>query len=321
MDIVYRIRAQAVIFEFYKNYCNSNFTFLLPANTCEIIPVTLMKLNIPFITIDINKKTMSMDLDTVEKLLEDSKENIQGIHYVFSYGHEIETEKKRLKEIKEKFGIVIISDKCLCKPDLEYYDNFSDLTVFSTGYSKYTDVGFGGFGFIDNKYNNFDYLHQKYSFEPNTLQHLKELYTECKRKNIAFPRKASKLNWLNNEFIRDIDSYKATVKTETEKSCIHKSKINKIYDDIFPDDIKLGKDFNNWRYNILLDKNSNALEKLFENGLFASKHYASLGEGYMSDDICRNAVNMQNKIINLFNDFHYSEEQAYNTAKIIMKCI
>ncbi len=48
-------------------------------------------------------------------------------------------------------NIVTIDNVCLCKPNInESLDDSVDLKLYSTGYSKYVDVEFGGFAFLNN---------------------------------------------------------------------------------------------------------------------------------------------------------------------------
>lgn len=47
--------------------------------------------------------------------------------------------------------LCIIDDRCLCKPELEdVVPEKVDLVLFSTGYAKYVELSYGGFGITSN---------------------------------------------------------------------------------------------------------------------------------------------------------------------------
>ena len=51
---------------------------------------------------------------------------------------------------------MIIDDKCLCIPNTKFKKNlYSDLEIYSTGYSKYCDMGYGGYGTSKKKFELF----------------------------------------------------------------------------------------------------------------------------------------------------------------------
>ena len=78
--------------------------------------------------------------------------------------------------------------------------------------------------------------------------------------------------------------------------------------------------YQQWRFNILVNENTKhiILKSLFDEHLFASSHYLSLSKVCKNQE-CPNSTNLNNKIINLFNDFYYTEEKAFSTCKIINK--
>ena len=62
------------------------------------------------------------------------------------------------------------------------------------------------------------------------------------------------------------------------------------------------------------------LEALFNAGLFASSHYASLG-GIMGPGKFPMAKRLADEVVNLFNDIHYTLEMAEKTAKIVLESL
>ena len=101
------------------------------------------------------------------------------------------------------------------------------------------------------------------------------------------------------------------LKAEKAKVTVQKNKLNKIYSTNLPASIQLSDAYQQWRFNIMVDNKDEILKALFDNGLFASGHYKS------QSDSCPNAQYLYEHVINLFNDFYYTEEQAMRTCRII----
>jgi hypothetical protein len=58
------------------------------------------------------------------------------------------------------------------------------------------------------------------------------------------------------------------------------------------------------------------LAAIFAAGLFASSHYSSLG-GVFSEGQFDSAERLHRIVVNLFNDFRFSEEQALRVCQIV----
>ena len=54
-----------------------------------------------------------------------------------------------------------------------------------------------------------------------------------------------------------------------------------------------------------------------DSGLFASKHYQPSGYLFGRERRFTRADKLYADVINLFNDFYYTEKQAYETCKVI----
>ena len=110
------------------------------------------------------------------------------------------------------------------------------------------------------------------------------------------------------------EKYFKLVKDKTAAVGVHKDLLNKVYSDNLPDEIQMGDEYNSWRFNILVEKKEKILKGLFNQNLFASSHFKP-----MSNDRAafKTAYDLHDKVINLFNDFYYTEDQAYQTCNII----
>jgi hypothetical protein len=60
------------------------------------------------------------------------------------------------------------------------------------------------------------------------------------------------------------------------------------------------------------------MKAVFEAGLFASSHYASLA-GIMADGQALQADSLANEVINLFNDYHFDTDKAMQICDLILE--
>jgi dTDP-4-amino-4,6-dideoxygalactose transaminase len=279
--IVFRDRASTVLYEVLSTLDNHT-KFLLPVNICPVVPETFLKANIKFDFIDINLKTLCMDEVLALKSIKNDS-SISGVLFVNTFGVDVEVEEffQKLKNINP--DIFIIYDQCLSIQDFEFNpdESLSSLALYSSGYSKYVDLGYGGYGFLkDNEFNE--------TFKDNSK---------------------------DKSFLE----YKVNVKNRISLMQKHKSKLNSIYKKGIPSCLHLGQEFENWRFSILIDEKDKLLEAIFkEEDLFASSHYEPLDHKYSDNPIINsNAKVISSRIVNLFNDFRFTDEKAKRVVKII----
>jgi hypothetical protein len=142
-------RASTVLFQFLVSSEIENW--ILPANICYVVPLVFIKAGKRIQLIDINSVTLLIDKDLVfERLKNHSKST--GLLINYTYGIEF-SQKDWICELKEMFpNLSIIEDKCLCMPKLdETLDLNVDMVLYSTGYAKYCDLGYGGYGFTNSE--------------------------------------------------------------------------------------------------------------------------------------------------------------------------
>ena len=277
--ILFENRASTILYNVLIKLDNRN-KFLLPLNICPIVPETFMKANIEFEFIDINLDTLCMD----EALLLNNIKNdnkIGGVLFVKTFGVELNTEKlfEEIKNINE--DIFIIDDRCPCIQEFDYNieESYADMVLFSSGYSKYVDIGYGGYSFVKQKYED------KFLDKSKTNQ-----FYEYK-----------------NQLINTIPKMKK-----------HKEQLNNIYFKGIDTKYHLGKKFNNWRFSIVVNNKEEILDKIFKiDGLFASSHYpqSKYATKYINKET--NSKIVHDKIINLFNDFRFDIKKAQQVISII----
>lgn len=104
-----------------------------------------------------------------------------GLVFVHAYGRHFNnaTFYKEIKELAP--DTCIINDCCLCQPDLSgVLPENVDMSLFSTGYAKYVELSFGGYGVTESKLAPFEDF--KYSEEEETkqLSYIKECFRDGK---------------------------------------------------------------------------------------------------------------------------------------------
>ena len=178
-------------------------------------------------------------------------------------------------------NIAIIDDRCLCMPELNKPNSTGDLVLYSMCSKKQVDLGMGGIGYVSDGRN----------YEEIMVLENAVLTNET---------------WVLDEKIL-LSKMDAVIK--------HKEKLNAIYRKNLPAAIQLPTSYQHWRFNIIVQNKEEILKAIFDAGLFASGHYVPQADG------CTIASNLYQHVINLFNDFYYTEEQARRTCEIINKLI
>lgn len=182
---------------------------------------------------------------------------------------------------KENPKIAIIDDRCLCFPCLDLVQTDADLVLYSTGEKKQVDLGVGGIGYVADGWKYEDI-------------HVLE--------NVVLKNET----WTPN---------KVEIEKKMDAVIAHKEKLNAIYRRNIVKRYRLPDSYQHWRFNIIVPNKGEVLKAIFDSGLFASGHYAVQGGD------CPIATNLHMIVINLFNDFYYTEEQAQKTCDVILKVL
>ena len=293
-------------------YGGGCYNALIPSNICETVPATYWKAGLRVKFVDISRQDFLPD---EKQILNNVRQDttIKILHYNHTYGCATEKQEHLFELIKSEFPkIIIIDDKCLCPPELNLTANhYADMYLYSTGPVKVVDIGYGGFAHINSRMNYSEFALQ-YDEEAEIIfnAHIKKCHAEKCRVDM----KIAMGNWLCTKYDFDAQNYFHEVKVMIDKVKEHKREINLIYDELKG---KLPEQYNLWRFNLIVKNNEECLKALFDNGLFASKHYMSLGNGYFGEEKTPMADWLESHVINLFNDFRFNKEQAIKAVKII----
>lgn len=308
--IYYAQRACGILYRFLQAY--SGGVYLLPANVCPVVPLTFKAAKVGFEFVDIDLQTYCIDENRCLELLEEDSEKYEGIVFVRTYGFRYDTTPffRRLREIKKCFKI--IDDRCLQCPNLSAEPGEADLILYSTGYAKYVNLGGGGIGIAPADLFLPEAVNSAYTGREADTLYKKALADSQRMKE--FPA-----TWLDaSDMDISPDIYKKRLEKTKAEIILHKTRLNTIYRESLPEEIQLEPPFQEWRFNILTDHQEKILKHLFECNLFASSHYKPCNVLF-DDRHYPNAERLYSKIVNLFNDFFFSEEQALQVCEVINK--
>lgn len=287
-------RASAVLYRFLIQQPGRK-TVLLPVNICSIVPAVIYKAGYDVEYVDIDPSDLCPDEEIILQKINRDTGKYSGILYNYTYG--IETDKNSFYEsLKNTFeNLWLIEDKCSNMPGPEH-SLHCDLTIYSTGYAKQVDLGYGGFGIMNEAF-----------LEMAEVKDTFVVQADGKPYTVAA-----------GSFPYSVDKYFKAIDKLMDVIIRHKAKLNAIYRRHLPQSIQLDERFQSWRFHILVDNKKEILEKIFSENLFASNHFKPMSQ---DRDKFPNAYNLHDKVINLFNDFYYTEEQACRTCEIINKTI
>jgi len=128
-------------------------------------------------------------------------------------------------------------------------------------------------------------------------------------------------DWLDTSQLQNQQELKTQVLEQLANEMEHRQQINRLYSSRLPISIQVNSKFQLWRFSITVPEKQILLNRLFANGLFASSHYASLGGIFDDASQYPNAQYLHDRVINLFNDHHYSVEQAIETVNVVLEHI
>ncbi|HUG33932.1 MAG TPA: hypothetical protein VMJ90_04115 [Anaerolineales bacterium] len=312
MKIVQAPRASAILYNLLVNR-NDARPWLMPANICPIVPITFMKARVPFEFVDISPETLHMDLDQAGALI--GRRGYGGLLYAHTYGEESTPGEffNFAKSIDP--DLFIVDDRCLCMPGFEQ-SSVADVMLYSTGYAKVVELNSGGYAMMDDQ---IDYQPVQLDFDLASHEDLEKAYKSAVQNRTRFEYRDSA--WLQTtSALPDWSSYKNQVEGETTSSLARRRALNEIYSSRLPEEIQLSSQYQTWRFNVRVMDKTAILKAIFENGLFASSHYASLA-GIMSEGRAPVAETLADEVINLFNDDHFTMEMADRVCDVILKSL
>jgi len=309
-EIIFERRASTVLYNYLRS-CSRPGKWLLPANVCPIVPAVFIKACKEFELVDINPATLCMDAAVVVIRLRKSREKIAGVLFARTYGHggTFEPEFSAFKAVDP--GVLVVDDHCLCQPSFALSGGVADLELYSCGYSKFVDLGWGGWGLFRG---NLDYCRGELPFESRAHEELLQQFRKTLKDGSAFvcPNTA----WLDaRPPERTWAEFRTLVESRVEACAKQRNRLNAIYAaQLEPWAVPL--EFRDWRFTIVCDCQTEIIKTIFDAGHFASSHYRSLAPMF-GPGFAPVAERMGKRVVNLFNDFRYDENRAGELAVII----
>ena len=312
--IVLEARTSTILYNLLRSRRDRR-PFLLPANVCPIVPITFRKARYPFDVVDIASDLQAPDPGPCLELVERQRGVFGGVVYVRTYGAEGDGEAflRALKAAQP--DLTVVDDRCLCRPDLNGGRGLSpaaDVTLFSTGHSKPVDLGYGGFAYL---HAGIAYRRSRGAYRPAELARITRRYQAAIAARRPF--RGGRGAWLDLARPRiSWRAYRRRVASVGTSGAPHRRALNAIYARALPAEIQLPLSFQGWRFNITVPEPDQLVRRLFAAGLFASRHYASLG-GILGTGHFPVAEALHARVVNLFNDRHYDEAMACRTAELV----
>ena len=283
---------------------------MVPANVCPVVPLTMMKAGVDYEFVDIDERHTMSESMALERV---SSGKYAGLLFVHSYGKRFDNEGfySKLKQLKP--DLCIIDDRCLCVPALDgALATNTELVLYSTGYAKYIELSFGGYGITNEPFINQTQLDYSEEKENEQLAYIKDCFKGNKQYELP-----ADYPWLDGSPLKmEPEPYFAAIKEKMATVTEGKAKINKIYKENLPQEIQWGDDYSHWRFMISVENRDEVLNAIFDAGLFAGINFPSVSWMFKSVH-SENAENEANHIINLFNDFRVNEQFAYKNCAII----
>lgn len=329
MSTVLEARACTVLFRLASAVPESRGVFLLPANICPVVPLAFLAAGRRFEFIDLEPESLCLDPVALRcRLRSAQRPPVAGLVYARSYGASLDA-SELFRELKSLHpGLLVIDDRCLSLPELNPDDvdwQGADAVLFSTGYSKPVDLGFGGFAHL---VDGATYSKRGREYDPADLSRITRLYKACIRRRRpiygddsgAEKRRAlERFAWLDTRAAGPSwAEYSDRVQARAAECEAHRARINATYSERIRSSARLAAGYHGWRFQIRVADPDLLQRRLFEAGLFASRHYfpAALLFG---GEPCPVASALHDEIVNLFNDHRVSESEAERVCRIVAR--
>jgi hypothetical protein len=314
MEIAYAPRASAILYNLLVKRVDRR-KFLLPANICAIVPLTFLKAGVAFEFVDLSPDSLHMDLEAADRQLRSG--HYGGLLYAHTYGEPSTPDDFFAAAKAADPTLLVIDDRCLCIPDFIPRHSpapGADVSLYSTGYAKVVDQNIGSYAFFRGA---LLYQPCHLPYRPADLQVLEKASKHAILTNQPFVYTDS--DWLQTDAdLAPWKDFRSRAEATLEASLAYRQELNVIYTTRLPAELQFPAGYQTWRFNLHLPDRNGTLKAIFEGGLFASAHYASLA-GIMAPGACPQAESLADQVINLFNDHHYTCEMAEKTCDIILK--
>lgn len=307
-------RAATVLYHYLRSVTRRG-KWLLPANVCPVVPAVFSKANIAYEFVDIDSQTLCMDFDPVLSRLRSATKDYAGLLFVRTYGHCGDFEPFFLDVKQIDPCLRVIDDRCQGRPCFIHSGGVADLELYSTGYAKLAELGWGGWGLL---LNDMEYQPTKMPFEESAHERLVAYFRKVLWEHVDF--ECPNTPWLD---MRDphvsLPEFRSLVEKRIQQSSGHRAILNSIYSEQL-EEWAAPAELLNWRFTIFCNNPTDLIRSIFKAGHFASAHFASLvpmfGSGFTPVADLRGR-----QVVNLFNDFRYDADRAAQLATLVLHAL
>lgn len=314
--IAFEARACSVLYNLLLARGGDDRPFLLPANVCPVVPLTFRKAGRPFELVDVSGPDLAIDEARCLERIARDRGGVAGLLFVRTYGA-VGDAAPFFRAVKELApDCLVIDDRCLCRPDPDGGSRTpgADVTLWSTGYAKHVDVGFGGFAHLSP---GVPYRQHAGAFSPPALEEVERRVKEAVARCAGFDGGGG--DWLELAPPEVAwPAYRSGLLAALPEIDEHKRRLNTLYRESLPPEVCLPERFQEWRFHVLVPEPDELVARLFSAGLFASRHYASLG-GVLGEGRFPEAEALHGRVVNLFNDRSFDEERARLAAQVVLE--
>ncbi len=240
-----------------KSLCKDNYTVAIPSLCYVAVPNAVILNNCNLFPIDINEKTMNMDIDILEKNIH----KVDMVVFVYNYSNIDDIE--RISLLCKKNGVILIEDVCEafgCWFKRKHLGSFGDIGIFSFFGNKTITTGEGGMIITDNKemYNKCWEISRQGGYIDASFHekyYHKSVGTNCRMTNLQAALGVSQL-----EKFREINKLKNIIYYN------YKLNINDKY--LFEDNqYNYTTDWTNWLFCIKVDEQKKMMDYLYKMGI------------------------------------------------------
>lgn len=291
--------------------------WVVPANACPVVACCFQAAGVPMKLVDLDPGTLLPSEDRTLELVE--RGGFGGVLFIRTYGF-IDDRSRFFRALREaERELTIVDDRAVCEPELSgELPEGVDALLFSTGPRKPVDMGWGG-GCIARP--RLPYLVEASTFSED----VRDQVDAAVKKAVAAgdPLDVRHARWLDAREVTEGEAsdWFRRLPESLELARALRGERNAIYAGAIRQSCRLGSAYDTWRFQLRVPRAGVLIDELFSAGLFASRHYASLGRWLEPGTRFPVAEALERDVVNLFNDHNVTREMADRTAAIVSRHI
>ena len=313
MRVVAAHRASAILFDLARDHRDAR-PWLLPANACPVLALALLAAGRDIRLADLDPADHALDRDRAVSLA--AAHQLGAVVFVRPFGR-LSAEHAFFEALRAADPACLrVDDRCLCDPVFEDVSESASVTVVSTGYGKPIDLGGGALALLDPD-TRFE-ASASPVFSVEALRDVENLWRAAAAAGTTMPPPGE--TWLDRRSpVRSVVELQRRIEDRLVEARRHRALLTGIYRREVPEEAQLPPDCHTWRFQLTVDDAASLVEQIFGAGLFASRHHAVIAPQLGIDGRFPVAEALARRIVNLFNDAHYTAGMAERTGAIVRR--